>query len=191
MDIKRAERWVGYYPDGSRTAPVDYPIQRALRGETVLPGEDFLHRGEEGTETWISVGALPLRWENNEVQEVLAILQDIDAEKRLMDLQQQTNVRLEQRVQAEIAARQDAQQRAAHAERMQALGQIAGGIAHDFNNILQAVTGGAALIERRPNDTDRVLRHARMILDAARRGAATCGRKAWMWGSCCTTWRRC
>jgi signal transduction histidine kinase/ActR/RegA family two-component response regulator len=155
---------------------VDYPIQRALRGETVLPGEDFLHRGEEGTETWISVGALPLRWENNEVQEVLAILQDIDAEKRLMDLQQQTNVRLEQRVQAEIAARQDAQQRAAHAERMQALGQIAGGIAHDFNNILQAVTGGAALIERRPNDTDRVLRHARMILDAARRGAAITSR---------------
>ena len=38
-----------------------------------------------------------------------------------------------------MAAREAAQQRAAHAERMHALGQIAGGIAHDFNNVLQAV----------------------------------------------------
>jgi PAS domain S-box-containing protein len=176
LDPGKAERWIGHRPDGSRVAPADYPIQRALRGETVLPGVDFLYRSEDGKETWISVGALPLRWENGQVQEALAILQDIDAEKRLIDLQQQANARLEQRVQAEIAARQDAQQRAAHAERMQALGQIAGGIAHDFNNVLQAVSGGAALVERRPNDPERVVRHARMILDAARRGAAITSR---------------
>jgi nitrogen-specific signal transduction histidine kinase/CheY-like chemotaxis protein len=76
----------------------------------------------------------------------------------------------------EISAREAAQQRAAHAERMHALGQIAGGIAHDFNNVLQAVSGGAALIERRPGDPERVLRHARMVLDAARRGAAITSR---------------
>ncbi len=59
---------------------------------------------------------------------------------------------------------------------MHALGQIAGGIAHDFNNVLQAVSGGAALIERRPEDPQRVLRYARMVLDAARRGAAITSR---------------
>jgi CheY-like chemotaxis protein len=59
---------------------------------------------------------------------------------------------------------------------MHALGQIAGGIAHDFNNVLQAVSGGAALIERRPDDVERVLRNARMVLDAARRGAAITSR---------------
>ncbi len=42
------------------------------------------------------------------------------------------------------AALAAARARAAHAERMQVLGQLAGGIAHDFNNILQAVQGGAA-----------------------------------------------
>lgn len=176
LDRAKAERWVACHPDGRRMASADYPVQRALRGETVLPGVEFLYRGEDGKETWISVGALPLRWENGQVQEALAILQDIDAEKRLIDLQQQANARLEQRVQAEIAARQDAQQRAAHAERMQALGQIAGGIAHDFNNVLQAVTGGATLVEGRPNDPERVARYARMILDAARRGAAITSR---------------
>ncbi len=65
-----------------------------------------------------------------------------------------------------------ARTRAVHAERMQALGQLAGGIAHDFNNILQAVQGGASLIHKRAADADSVQRFARMILDATERGAS-------------------
>ncbi|MGH7153612.1 MAG: ATP-binding protein, partial [Acetobacteraceae bacterium] len=68
--------------------------------------------------------------------------------------------------------REAAQARAAHAERMQALGQLAGGIAHDFNNVLQAVSGGATLLERRPTEPDSVRRFARIILDAASRGSS-------------------
>jgi signal transduction histidine kinase len=79
---------------------------------------------------------------------------------------------LEARVRSEVAAREDAQGRAAHAQRMQALGQLAGGIAHDFNNILQAVHGGAGLIEKRTADPDGVKRLAHMIIDAANRGAS-------------------
>ncbi len=169
--------WIACDADGNRLTLEDFPIRRALRlGETTLPGVDFLFRDVDGSETWFRVGSLPLRWENGQVHEALAIFLDIDAEKRLLDIQQQINARLEQRVREEMAAREAAQQRAAHAERMHALGQIAGGIAHDFNNVLQAVSGGAALIERRPNDPDRVLRNARMVLDAARRGAAITSR---------------
>ncbi|MDR3539281.1 MAG: PAS domain S-box protein [Acetobacteraceae bacterium] len=82
------------------------------------------------------------------------------------------NSELEQRVAEEVAAREAAQVRAVHAERMQALGQLAGGIAHDFNNVLQAVASGAALIERRPNDLSAVRRLAHVIIDAAGRGAS-------------------
>ena len=123
------EVWSARHPDGSRIAPRDFPGARALRGETVLPGQEFLYRGEAGRETWIRVGAIPLRWEDGRVQEAVIMLLDIDAEKRLLDIQQQVNARLEQRVREEVAAREAAQQRAAHAERMHALGQIAGGIA--------------------------------------------------------------
>jgi signal transduction histidine kinase/CheY-like chemotaxis protein len=70
------------------------------------------------------------------------------------------------------AALAAAQGRAAHAERMQALGQLAGGIAHDFNNILQAVQGGATLIDKRATDISSVKRFARMILDATERGTS-------------------
>jgi PAS domain S-box-containing protein len=169
--------WIAHGPDGNPVVPEDFPVRRALRsGETTLPGAEFLFRDQDGQETWYRVGSVPLRRENGQVQEALAIFLDIDAEKRLLDVRQQVNTRLEQRVREEMAAREAAQQRAAHAERMQALGQIAGGIAHDFNNVLQAVSGGAALIERRPDDVARVLRNTRMVLDAARRGAAITSR---------------
>ena len=169
--------WIAYKDDGSPVPPEDYPVRRALSlGVTTLPGEEFLFREHDGKETWFRVAGVPLRWEDGQVQEALALFLDIDAEKRLLDIQHQVNARLEQRVREEMAARQAAQKRAAHVERMHALGQIAGGIAHDFNNVLQAVTGGAALIERRPEDPQRVLRYANMVLDAARRGAAITSR---------------
>src|SRR5215472_9396612 len=78
----------------------------------------------------------------------------------------------EAQVRKEVAAREAAQIQVAHAERMRALGELAGGIAHDFNNILQAVSAGAQLIERRPEDTDYVRRYAEQIEAAGERGAA-------------------
>ena len=80
-----------------------------------------------------------------------------------------TDISDRKRNEAALAA---AQARAAHAERMQALGQLAGGIAHDFNNILQSVQGGAALIDKRAADPNSVRRFARMILDATERGTS-------------------
>jgi PAS domain S-box-containing protein len=169
--------WVTYDAEGTRVEPEDFPIRRALRlGETTLPGVEFLFRDIDGSESWFRVGAVPLRRQDGQVEEALAIFLDIGAEKRLLTIQQRINAELEQRVREEMAAREAAQQRAAHAERMHALGQIAGGIAHDFNNVLQAVSGGAALIERRPDDVGRVLRNVRMVMDAAKRGAAITSR---------------
>ncbi len=170
------DRWTGYRPDGDRIDPADYPGARALRGETVMPGIEFMRRTPDGGQSWLRVGARPLRRLDGKVLEALVFILDIDAEKRFLAIQREINARLEQRVRDEMSAREAAQTRAAHAERMQALGQIAGGIAHDFNNVLQAVSGGAALIERRPNDAERVLRNARMVADAARRGAAITSR---------------
>jgi PAS domain S-box-containing protein len=177
MTVAPSGEWIAYDGDGNRVEAKDFPVRRALRlGETTLPGVDFLYRGVDFSETWYRIGSVPLRWEEGRVQEALAIFLDIDAEKRLLNIQQQINAALEQRVREEMAAREAAQKRAAHAERMHALGQIAGGIAHDFNNVLQAVSGGAVLIERRPEDAERVLRNARLVLDAARRGSAITSR---------------
>jgi CheY-like chemotaxis protein len=75
-----------------------------------------------------------------------------------------------------VAAREEAQARLAQAQKMEAMGQLAGGVAHDFNNALQAVAGGARLILRRPGDAKAVERLARMVVEAADRGAAVARR---------------
>lgn len=94
------------------------------------------------------------------------------AEQRLQDL----NRDLEARVQQEVAAREQAQAHLAQSQRMEALGQLAAGVAHDFNNVLQAVSGGLALIEKRADDRERVTQLARMAMRAAERGVAITGR---------------
>ena len=94
------------------------------------------------------------------------------AEARL----QQLNLDLEAKVREEVAIREQVQERLAQAQRLEALGQLAAGIAHDFNNVLQAVSGGLTLIEKRADNADLVRRFARMALDVAERGATITGR---------------
>nr|WP_294503592.1 ATP-binding protein [uncultured Rhodopila sp.] len=59
---------------------------------------------------------------------------------------------------------------AVHAERMQALGQLAAGVAHDFNNLLITVHGTASLIAHHADDAVANRRYAGMLLDATARG---------------------
>ncbi len=77
-----------------------------------------------------------------------------------------TNARLE----TEIAGHRETEAHLRHAQKLEAVGQLAGGIAHDFNNILQAVTSGAAMIQRRAGDKEAVERLVGMVAEAARRG---------------------
>jgi signal transduction histidine kinase len=94
------------------------------------------------------------------------------SEARLQALNQD----LQARVEAEVAAREAAQIRAAHAERLQALGQLAGGIAHDFNNVLQAVGAATGQIQRRAKEPEAIRRLSRLVTEATARGAAVTNR---------------
>jgi len=97
----------------------------------------------------------------------LDVTESREREARLRRL----SVKRAARLRDAIVARNAAQARAAHAERLQALGQLAAGIAHDFNNVLQAIMTAAALIERRSALDGGIHHLAQLTLEAAERGA--------------------
>jgi nitrogen-specific signal transduction histidine kinase len=62
--------------------------------------------------------------------------------------------------------------RMADADKMRMAGMLASGVAHNFNNLLQAVMGQASLVEMQLPPGSPLVGSARMIIDAANRGAS-------------------
>ncbi len=79
---EETRRWRGYDTRGRLIAPDDYPGARALRGERVMPGIDFLHEGSDGVERWLRVSAVPFRREAADSHEAIVVVQDINDLKR-------------------------------------------------------------------------------------------------------------
>ena len=102
---------------------------------------------------------------------VVATVQDISDRRAAEAAVQELAATLDQRVSEEVGARVASQEALWQTRRMDALGQLAGGVAHDFNNVLQAIAGGARLIQRRPDNAASVERLAGLVVDAAERGA--------------------
>ncbi|MCD6118538.1 response regulator, partial [bacterium] len=71
----------------------------------------------------------------------------------------------------DITDRRELEEKLRHAEKLEAIGQLAGGIAHDFNNIMTGIFGYCDLLEGELVRKSRASEYVREITDAAERAA--------------------
>src|SRR5262249_19425056 len=138
-----------FYTDAERSAGLPARALYTATQEGRFEGEGFRVR-KDGTLFWANVVLHAISDENGELMGFAKITRDI-SERRA--------------AQAELDA---AREQLAHAQKMEALGQLTGGVAHDFNNLLTIVSGHAQLLGRRLSDAKDV-RAVEAILHAASR----------------------
>ena len=72
----------------------------------------------------------------------------------------------------QVAERSRLEEQLRHAQKMEAVGQLAGGVAHDFNNLLTAILSCARMIENELPDGHAARQDAAEIVKAGERAAA-------------------
>lgn len=117
------------------------PVLECFR--TGMPAKNIVSLPD--AKTW-EVRAVPVKGENGEVENVIELGRDVTEIKKL-------------------------EQQLVHAQKMEAVGQLAGGIAHDFNNIVTALIGYGNLLLMRLAETDPSRHFVEQILTTADRAA--------------------
>jgi PAS domain S-box-containing protein len=87
-------RWRTFDASGRPLPSDEYPGARALRGEIVSPGIDFLYTDPDRREHWYRVSSAPFRDETGAITGATVFMQDIDKEKRADERLRQSEERL-------------------------------------------------------------------------------------------------
>lgn len=118
--------------------------------ETISAGDiwegEFLNKKKDGSLFWESATIAPIMNPAGVITNYVAIKEDITAQKQL-------------------------EEQLRHAQKMEAVGQLAGGVAHDFNNILQVIMTSATLMKMNRHLDAQDSGHAEQILASAQRAA--------------------
>ncbi|HEY4251251.1 MAG TPA: PAS domain-containing protein [Roseomonas sp.] len=150
--------------------PVPFPeIEATLLRDGEWTG-DLVNHHRDGRAMLLATRKVLRRGAGGQPVAVMESFDDVTALRGAQAALEALNRDLERRIAEEVARREAVQTRMAHAERMQALGELAGGMAHDMRNVLQVVGSAASMIVEDVEDPERVL-----VLVEALRGAVTRG----------------
>jgi PAS domain S-box-containing protein len=144
---KPVDELVKLLNEGTREA-VGNPVTRALRERVLVGGQGpALLVSRSGTELPVEHSASPVRDPAGEVQGAVLVFRD-------------------------ISKRQQLEEQATQAQKMDAVGRLAGGVAGDFNNVLTVITGYAELLRTEVPSANPMRRFVDEIIYAAERAAA-------------------
>jgi signal transduction histidine kinase/CheY-like chemotaxis protein/HAMP domain-containing protein len=125
---------------------VEWPLMRALHGENVDSVDMVLRSKDDERKVHLTISGRPIESIGDPAKGAVLVLRDVtvlkETERLLRDSQ-----------------------------KMDAIGQLTGGVAHDFNNILTVITGTIDILSRGVADRPTLANIARMIDEAASRGA--------------------
>jgi PAS domain S-box-containing protein len=137
-----------YLADGvTPCSPDETPMRRTLRGETVESVELVLRGPGDGKSVHGIASGRPIRDSAGVLRGAVTVFRDVTIER-------ETERQLRQ------------------SQKMDAVGQLTGGVAHDFNNILTVIMTTIEILADAVADRPHLAMIARMIDDAADRGAA-------------------
>jgi PAS domain S-box-containing protein len=182
MDDDESADWSALGSDGRPLGREENPVHRALQGEEVLPGIDFLHKDSGGAERWVRMAAVPLRDPGGRITGALTLLQDIEEERRAEE--RRAELLAKERALAAERALRETEAELARVVRALSVGELASSIAHEINQPLAGVVTNAeaalrwlgeppnveearqslALIARDGNRTSAVIRRIREFL---------------------------
>ena len=137
-----------YLTDGITPFPAfETPMRRTLRGEQVDNVEVVLRRPWDARPVYGIASGRPIRDAGGVLRGAVTVFRDVTVER-------ETERQLRQ------------------SQKMDAVGQLTGGVAHDFNNILTVIMTTIEILADAVADRPQLVMIARMIDDAAERGAA-------------------
>lgn len=126
-----------FYTEEDRQAGIPSRALHTASREGRFEGEGVRVR-KDGSHFWANVVLDAIRDEHGQLVGFAKITRDI-TERRDSQL-----------------ALQRAQEQLAHAQKMEALGQLTGGIAHDFNNLLTILVGQARMLKAKVNEPSSI-----------------------------------
>jgi PAS domain S-box-containing protein len=74
--------WEAYHPDGRRVEGPEYPLPRAMASGEIVGPEEFLYRRGDGVMSWVRITGAPIRDGNGDIFAGLAMVEDIDADRK-------------------------------------------------------------------------------------------------------------
>ena len=154
LGLEEGEAYRGWWADsGEPVAPEEWAATRAIqKGETTL-NEAVDIETFDGSRKTILNSAVPLRSLGGEIIGAILVNQDITDQR------------------AAEAALRSSEAQLRHAQKMEAVGQLAGGIAHDFNNLLTGILSYSELMLQELREGDPLRGDLEQIRHAGQRAA--------------------